>query len=70
MKLQRLLILVIILLSLLPAFYVNQWLQKLIQPRRSFGQLLLYILACFALVFVYTFLLVWIITQVFPQTKG
>jgi fatty-acid desaturase len=70
MRWQRLLILVIILLSLIPAFYANQWLQRYIQPRRSFGQLLLYILACFALVFGYTFLLVWIIAQVFLQTKG
>lgn len=69
MRWQRLLILLIILASIIPAFYVNQWLQQWIQPRRSFGQLLLYILAGFALVFVYTFLLVWIITQVFPQTK-
>jgi len=70
MKLQRLLILVIILVSLIPAHYVNQWLQKQIQPRRSIGQLFLYIISCFAFVFIYTFLLVWIITQVFPQAKG
>jgi len=69
MRLQRLLILLIILASLIPAFYVNHWLQKLIQPRRSFGQLLLYMLACLALVFLYTFLLVWIIGQVFPLAK-
>jgi hypothetical protein len=69
MKLHRLLILGVILLSLIPAYYVNQWLQKLIQPRRSLGQLLLYIVSCFAFVFGYTFLLVWIITQVFPQAN-
>ncbi|WP_148661147.1 hypothetical protein [Flavisolibacter tropicus] len=66
---KRLLILVIILLALIPAFYVNRWLQQIIQPRRSFVQLMLYILTCFAFVFVYTFLLVWIITQVFPQAN-
>jgi hypothetical protein len=70
MRWQRLLILAIILLSLIPAYYVNQWLQRTIQPRRSFIHLLLYILTCFAFVFGYTFLLVWIITQVFPQAKG
>ncbi|HYH14125.1 MAG TPA: hypothetical protein VD794_02830 [Flavisolibacter sp.] len=70
MRLQRLLILAFILLSIIPAYYINGWLQKVIQPRRSFGQLLLYILACFAFVFTYTFLLVWIIRQVFPQAKG
>ena len=70
MRLQRLLILLIIVISLILAYYINQLLQRLIQPRRSFGQLLLYILACFAFVFAYTYLLVWIITQVFPQAKG
>jgi hypothetical protein len=69
MRVKRLLILAIILLALIPAYYLNRWLQQLIQPRRSFGQLILYILACFAFVFVYTFLLVWIITQVFPQAN-
>jgi len=69
MNWQRLLIILIILLSLLPVAYLNQQLQKLIQPRRSFLQLILYFLAGFAIVFIYTFLLVWIITKVFPQTN-
>lgn len=70
MKLQRLLILVIILLSLIPAWYINGWLQKVIQPRRSFGHFLLYLLASLVLVFVYTFLVVTIISWVFPRAKG
>jgi hypothetical protein len=70
MKLQRLLIVLLILLSLIPIAYMNQWLQRVIQPRRSFIQLMLYVLASLVLVFVYTFLLVWIITYLFPKAKG
>jgi len=70
MKLQRLLIVLLILLSLIPIAYMNQWLQRIIQPRRSFIQLMLYVLASLILVFVYTFLLVWIITYLFPKAKG
>jgi hypothetical protein len=70
MKLQRLLIVLLILLSLIPIAYMNQWLQRIIQPRRSFIQLMLYVLASLILVFVYTFLLVWIITHLFPKAKG
>jgi hypothetical protein len=70
MKLQRLLVVLLILLSLIPIAYMNQWLQRVIQPRRSFIQLMLYVLASLILVFVYSFLLVWIITYLFPKAKG
>jgi hypothetical protein len=70
MKLQRLLVVLLILLSLIPIAYMNQWLQRVIQPRRSFIQLMFYVLASLILVFVYTFLLVWIITYLFPKAKG
>jgi len=70
MKLQRLLVVLLILLSLIPIAYMNQWLQRVIQPRQSFIQLMLYVLASLILVFVYTFLLVWIITYLFPKAKG
>ena len=67
---QRLLVLLLILISLIPVYYINVWLQRLVRPRKSFAQLLLYILTCFALVFVYTFLLVFLILRLFPATKG
>ena len=69
MKLQKLLILAIIILSLIPAYYINRWMLNWIQPRRSFLQFLLYMLLSFALIFLYTFLLVMIISAVFPQAK-
>lgn len=58
-----------ILLSLIPAYYINLWLQKLIQPRRHFGLFLLYVLTCFALVFGYTFLVTALIFKLFPLPK-
>lgn len=61
---------VIILLSLIPAWYINAWLQKVIKPRQSFGQFLLYMVASLVLVFAYTFLVVTIISWVFPRVKG
>ena len=65
MKLQRLLILFIILLSLIPAYYGHAWLQKVTQPRRSFGHFLLYVLLTMGFVFAYTFVVVAIISKVF-----
>ena len=69
-RVERVLILVVILLSLIPAYYVNRWLLKVIQPRRSFGHFLLYLLACLVFVFAYTFVVVAIISRVFPPAKG
>jgi hypothetical protein len=62
-------VLLVIMLSLVPAFYLNRWLQKIIQPRKSFVRLLLYILTAFVLVFLYTFVIVWCIAKLFPIAK-
>jgi hypothetical protein len=66
---QRLGIILFLLLSLLPAYSVNQWLQKVIAPRMSFLRFLVYILTAFALVFAYTFVVVWCIGKLFPLPK-
>jgi hypothetical protein len=66
MKLKTLAILFMILASLIPIYYINQLLQRIIQPRKSFLGLMLYMLTGLALVFVYTFLLVFIIEKLFP----
>lgn len=59
----------VIFASLIPAWYLNRWLQKIVQPRRSFGQFMLYMLLCFVLVFAYTFLLTTVIFKLFPPPK-
>jgi hypothetical protein len=68
-KIQKLLIIFILILSLIPAFYLNRWLQARIQPRQSLPRLFFYILSCFALVFVYSFILVSVISMLFPVPK-
>ena len=66
MRLKPLVILFLILLSLIPIYSINQILQKIIQPRKSFLGLMLYMVTGLALVFVYTFLLVFFIEKFFP----
>jgi hypothetical protein len=67
MKWKALLILLIILVSLIPAYLFNKYLQKLIKPRESGLRFLFYMLSAFALVFIYTFLVVFAIKRLFPQ---
>lgn len=69
MKLKGVVIIFFIFLSLIPAWYVNRWLQKIVRPRRSFGQFLLYMLLCFALVFGYTFLITAALFKLFPPPQ-
>jgi hypothetical protein len=66
MKLRSLTILLIIVLSLLPAFYINRVLQKNVKPGKSLIRLLVYLVSSFALVFIYVFILVWVIGHLFP----
>jgi hypothetical protein len=63
---QKIFILLFILVSLIPFFYINKWFQNLIIPRKSLRRLLLYFLVLLELVFIYAFLLVMIITNLFP----
>jgi hypothetical protein len=65
-KLKAFIILIVVLVSLIPVYLVNKWLQQKIRPKQSFSRLLLYILSGFALVFIYTFLVVFIIKKLFP----
>jgi hypothetical protein len=65
-KLKSLAILAIIILSLIPVYLLNRFMQKMIRPRASLGRLFLYLLSGFAMVFAYTFLIVFIIKKLFP----
>ena len=66
----KLLILVLLVLSMVVLFYLNKWLQHLIEPRRSFFRLIAYFVLVFALLFGYTFLFVLFISNLFPFSKG
>jgi hypothetical protein len=66
MNLKKIAVLLIIILSLLPAYYINQQLLKFIEPRKAPVRFLSYMLSMFAFIFVYTFLIVWLIGRLFP----
>jgi hypothetical protein len=66
MKIRALVIILILLLSLALAYYINRYLQQLIRPGQSFARLMVYLLSGFAFVFAYTFLVIWIISILFP----
>lgn len=66
MKWKSLLILLIIVASLIPAYLINKYLQKIIRPGESLGRLFLYLFCGLSLVFIYTFLLVFLIKKLFP----
>ncbi|MGZ3852120.1 MAG: hypothetical protein ACXVBJ_08415 [Flavisolibacter sp.] len=66
---EKILILLFILLSLIPVFYINRWFQNLIIPRKSIARLFLYFLVILELVFIYTYLLVTVIVNLFPLSN-
>ena len=66
MRLKAILILLIILVSLVPAWSFNKYLQKIIKPRTSLGRLFFYLISTMLLVFLYTMLLVLFIKWIFP----
>jgi len=69
MKLRSLIIWIILLLSLLVAYYINRYLQKAMQPRQSPARLFLFLLTNFVLVLLYTMFIVGLIVKLFP-VKG
>lgn len=70
MRLQKLAIVLIIGLSLIPAYYINRQMLRYLQPRKSLLRLLLYLVLSLALVFIYTFFLVVLIFAIFPVPNG
>lgn len=65
MKLKAVVILLIIIVSLFPVYIATKYLQRKINPKGSFGRLILYIFLVFAMIFIYTFLLVFVIKRLF-----
>ena len=60
------LILLIILLTLIPLFYLNRWMQRKMRPRDSAGRFFLFLFANFVLIIVYTLFVVGLIVRIFP----
>jgi glycerol uptake facilitator-like aquaporin len=60
-------VIIIIIVFLLLAYFLNGYIQKLLNPRKSFGRLMLYFLATIVMIAGLSYLMVFIIAQLFPQ---
>ena len=60
------LILLVILLALIPLYYLNRGMQRVMRPRESAGRFFLFLFANFVLVIVYTLFVVGLIVRIFP----
>lgn len=66
MRGRSLLILLLLLISLLPMYYANRWLQRVMRPRDNAGRFFIFLFANFVLVIVYTVFVVGLIVRIFP----
>lgn len=64
MKGRPLIIALILLASLVPAYYFNKYLQLVLRPRESAGRFFLFLLANFVFIVVYTIMLVGVIVRI------
>lgn len=60
-------VLLLIVIFMVAAYFISRWLQKIIKPRQAFRRLLLYFLSVLILVFVLSFLMVLVITKLYPD---
>jgi hypothetical protein len=67
MRWKAIVIFLIVLVSLVPAYFINKYLQKILRPRESLSRLLFYLVSGMLLVFIYTLLLVLLIKLIFPN---
>jgi hypothetical protein len=65
--LKTVIILLIIVAALVAAFFSSRFLRKKINPGVSFGRLLFYMVSVLAMIFLVTFLMVFIITRLYPS---
>lgn len=66
MKGRSLLILLLLLLALVPMYYLNRWLQLVMRPRENAGRFFLFLFANFVIILFYTVFLVGLIVRIFP----
>ena len=59
-------VLLLIMGFMILGYVMNNWLQKIIKPRQSFQRLLFYFLVVMILVFILSFLMVFIIGKLYP----
>ena len=63
---KSLIVLALIIAFMFIGYLLNGWLQRILQPRRSLGRLVLYFLTVLASVFVLSFLMVLVISKLYP----
>jgi hypothetical protein len=61
------LILLVLILSMVPVYYLNRWLQRVMRPRENAGRFFLFLFANFVLVIVYTVLVVGVVVRLFGR---
>ncbi|HLI93442.1 MAG TPA: hypothetical protein VKU83_07525 [Puia sp.] len=66
MKERSIAILLVLLVSMVPLFYFNRWLQRVMHPRENVSRLFIFLLANFVLIVAYTVLVVGVIAKIFP----
>jgi len=66
-KFRSLLILLIIALALIPVYYFNRWLQRVLRPKDSAGRFFLFLFVNFLMIVVYTVLMVGVVVRVIPH---
>jgi hypothetical protein len=67
MRLRSLVILLVLILSMVPAYYLNRWLQGVMRPRENAGRFFLFLFANFVLIIVYTVLVVGVVVRLFGR---
>ena len=63
---KSIIVLLLIVVFMFTAWWLNKWVQKIIKPRQSFGRLLFYFLVVMISVFILSFLMVLVITKLYP----
>lgn len=66
MKSRSLIILLVLVASMVPVYYLNRWLNRVVRPRESAGRFFLFLFANFVLVIVYVVFVVGLIVEIFP----
>jgi hypothetical protein len=64
---KSIIVLSIIVGFIIIAFFLNKWLQNILKPREGFIRLLLYFFSVMVLVFILSFVMVFIITKLYPD---
>ncbi len=67
MRIRSLLILLVIVIALVPFYYINRWLQRVIRPREAADRFFLFIFANFLLVVVYSVTIVGLVVRLFGR---